>query len=200
MKECRLKIITANIIDDIDTPTIKYISQNQKSRSKNNEISEEPLNYIEEQILEQLEDKKNNEKKESNILNHIQLQELIRYNYISDNTNNINNNINNNLNIKEKNNINNNIEMNNLDINDLLTISNNNLKNNIINNNIINYNSIENHQNNIYNYNYSNNIESKKKEINSSIKNLFQYRGKKTNNMKKNSSSRINYFNKNRKK
>ena len=32
MKTCRLKIITANVLDDIDTPKIHYISQNKKPK------------------------------------------------------------------------------------------------------------------------------------------------------------------------
>ena len=47
MKTCRLKIITANIIDDTDIPKIQYISQNKKSDGKFNESIEE-LSNIEE--------------------------------------------------------------------------------------------------------------------------------------------------------
>ena len=31
MKPCRLKIITSNIINDIDIPKVQYISKNKKS-------------------------------------------------------------------------------------------------------------------------------------------------------------------------
>ena len=50
MKPCRLKIITANIIDDIDTPSIKYVSQNDPNSFYNESpyIKTSPINYIKE--------------------------------------------------------------------------------------------------------------------------------------------------------
>ena len=56
MKTCRLKIITANIIDDTDTPKIQYISQNKKSNGKYKELIDE-LSNIEEKKEELIEQK-----------------------------------------------------------------------------------------------------------------------------------------------
>ena len=146
MKACKLKIISSNIIGDIDTPKIQYISKNTKMKFdplldeiKDNNV--EKINCLEEKIKTKEEILTN--KDEEKIVKNIQIEELIKYNLI----NNTNTDTNTNLNIiKEEENLiseennkkimeedKNNLiieeinkkKENNVDINDLCTISNN---------------------------------------------------------------------------
>ena len=129
MKTCRLKIITANIIDDTDTPKIQYISQNKKSNVKYKELIDELSNIEEkkEELIEQKEDKENLNNPNNNEINNI---EQFTKNDI-DNNNIDNNNIDNN-NIDNNNNDNNMIE----DRKDDNNMGGNNIEDNIGGNNI----------------------------------------------------------------
>ena len=93
MKPCRLKIITANIIDYIDTPTIKYISQNDPNSFYNESpyIKTSPINYAKEKKEGKIDNKTENFKENKDIINRIDLQELLRYDMEKDNTMNLNN-------------------------------------------------------------------------------------------------------------
>ena len=73
MKPCRLKIITANIIDDIDTPTIKYISQNEINSfyKESPNIKTSPINYVKEKKEGQIDNKTENFKENKDIINRI---------------------------------------------------------------------------------------------------------------------------------
>ena len=158
MKVCRLKIITANIFDGIETPQIHYVSQNKKEKIiiNNNNEKNSLINNIEE----------NKEIKKENIF------ETVEY---KNGENNIQKD---DINQKENNNTNtNNMDVN-IDINDLCSISNKNLYEEQMINNIIdnNYNPYT-HLNN--NYPYA--IISKKKGLNNSLRNLFKNRETKIN-------------------
>ena len=218
MKACKLKIISSNIIGDIDTPKIQYISKNKRINFNllNDKIKDkdEKINCLEEKI--KVQDKILSNEVEEKMVKNIQLEELIKYELINNNnnTNNVNNDLNNikveeNKIIEEEENNqimedngkkeeNIKMENNNIDINDLCTISNNFLYKedgnnlNINNNNKsndLNNNSISFLNNNNYNYNYSNNvmntsyypysIERKKREINISLRSIFKNRDKK---------------------
>ena len=184
MKTCRLKIITSNIINDIDIPKIHYVSQNKKVQFKPN-IENINQSNTNEKILEQLEEKIENHPEEKKFVNQIKLEELIKYDFINT-TDNIEindkkeenkeenkidiiekkeeeiekNNIDiNNINEKKVENKEENKEENkgenNIDINDLCTISNQHLYEEDKNNNSINNN---NNISNFYNNtSYSNN-------------------------------------------
>ena len=172
MKPCRLKIITANIIDDIDTPSIKYVSQNDPNSFYNESpyIKTSPINYIKEKKEGQIYNKTANLIESKDIINRINLQELVRYDMENDNTMNLNNNLENNNFLNE------NIEENNIDVNDLCTVSNQHMfediQNNILNNMEVNdCDTIENYIisiNNQNNYGNKNN----KKQSNTKIKNV----------------------------
>ena len=185
MKPCRLKIITANIIDDIDTPSIKYVSQNDPNSFYNESpyIKTSPINYIKEKKEGQIYNKTANLIESKDIINRINLQELVRYDMENDNTMNLNNNLENNNFLNE------NIEENNIDVNDLCTVSNQHMfediQNNILNNmevndcdTIENYIISINNQNNYGNKNNKNQSNTKiknvikKKENKASIKNV----------------------------
>lgn len=185
MKPCRLKIITANIIDDIDTPSIKYVSQNDPNSFYNESpyIKTSPINYIKEKKEGQIYNKTANLIESKDIINRINLQELVRYDMENDNTMNLNNNLENNNFLNE------NIEENNIDVNDLCTVSNQHMfediQNNILNNMEVNdCDTIENYIisiNNQNNYGNKNNKKqsntktknvNKKKENKASIKNV----------------------------
>ena len=174
MKPCRLKIITANIIDDIDTPSIKYISQNDPNSFYNESpyIKTSPINYIKEKKEGQIYNKTANLIESKDIINRINLQELVRYDMENDNTMNLNNNLENNNFLNE------NIEENNIDVNDLCTVSNQHMfediQNNILNNMEVNdCDTIENY---IISINNQNNYGSKnnKKQSNTKIKNVIK--------------------------
>ena len=193
MKTCRLKIITSNIINDIDTPQIHYISQNKKVQFKSN-IDNNNQSNTNEKILEQLEEKIENQPEEKKIVNQIQLEELIKYDFINTTdkkeekkeVNKENNNIEikdingkNEENNLEINNINENKEENkaenNIDIIDLCTISNQHLYEEDKNNN--NNSNFYNNTSNSNNYPYT--IEYKKKEINTKLRTIFKNRERK---------------------
>ena len=205
MKKCRLKIISSNIIDDIDNPIIQYISQNSKcvdnkNISKNINENNNSFNSFNSFINneQKIEENKENISNEKNIQNQIQLVDLIKYDFVSNNQNletinnkieniNANNdkgdNIESNDNKIDNINSNDNKEENNIDINDLCTISNQHIyeedKNNISSNNYNTYTTFTNNTitNNVNNYPY--NIECKKKEIKESLRKVFKKREKK---------------------
>ena len=112
-KACRLKIIIANIKDNIDSPSIQYISQN-KEKNKSNEsliINKKHINYNEEKIVEQIDENQEKNLKESQIINQIQLEELMRYDLINNSIDNNNEeNINNNIEHNNRENLNKNAE------------------------------------------------------------------------------------------
>ena len=174
MKTCRLKIITANIIEDRATPEIHYVSQIKKLKqeiipispnNKENKI----INKIEENNLVKEEhiEKKNEEKEEK--------EEKEDKMVLEENTNNIDNKIPEEKNIGENGIKDPSIEQN-IDENDLWTISNQKLYeiqniNNEVDNNSNNYN--------IYNQlknNYPYSILNKKKDLNNSLRYLFKNR------------------------
>jgi len=170
MKTCRLKIITANIIEDTATPEIHYVSQIKKNKqeiipiSPNNE--NKIVNKIEENNLVKEEHiEKNNEEKEEK-------------NALEENTNNIENIENKELEEKniEENGIKDPSIEQNIDQNDLWTISNQKLyeiqnMNNEADNNSNNYNLYNQLKNN---YPYS--ILNKKKDLNNSLRYVFKNR------------------------
>ena len=202
MKTCRLKIISSNIINDIDHPKIHYVSQNKKVIIKPN-VDNKQIDFLEDKITQPMEDEKTDTTKDyitkdNNAINKIQLEELIKNDFlnsneqINDNNNNIyineiengkENNIDININENE------NKEENNIDINDLCTVSNqhfyeefkmNDINMNINNlNNNDNFNTISNNNemNNSSSYPYK--IEYKKRETKTYLRNLFKTRDKK---------------------
>ena len=167
MKTCRLKIITANIIEDTATPEIHYVSQIKKvkqeiipispnkTENKDNKIEEN--NLVKEEHIE-----KKDEENEDKIL-------------LEENANNIDNKISEEKNIGENGVKDPSIEQN-IDENDLWTISNQKIYeiqniNNEVDNNSNNYN--------IYNQlknNYPYSILNKKKDLNNSLRYLFKNR------------------------
>ena len=162
MKTCRLKIITANIIDDIDTPKIHYISQNKQSKkiiSNNNKQDHQVYNN------DNITQKENHEI--INDRNQIKSKEII--NYLERNNED-----------KIENEKNKDYADENIDINDLCTVSNKGLnieqKINSIINNIDNNCNVGNDINNNYPYTIMN-----KKKSNSSLRHLFKNRETKTN-------------------
>ena len=190
MKVCRLKIITANIINDTDTPKIHYVSQSKKHDiiiGNNKEEEKNLLHRIELDInqkdnLEEIkEDKSQFETKEpiNNLLEN-------------ENTNQVNTYDNDNKKENER--------YNNIDINDLCTISNKNLNEEQKMTNLLNY--IE--ENNLSS-NYPYTIINKKKGLHNSLRNIFKNRinrGNKTSNISPQSSlslSKSNSKNKNNK-
>ena len=183
MKTCRLKIITANIIDNVDTPQIHYISKIKKLAMTPNKINNEE-NKKNEDIIE---NKENKENKMENNLDEDNLNQNENIEKIGEVNNNIqyqsqefmNNNENNNLGKNNQDELKNNGIEEKIDINDLYTISNQNL--NKINNDKDNneYNSY-NHLNNNYPYTIMN----KKKSNNNSLRSLFKNRETKYNNNK----------------
>lgn len=180
MKPCRLKIITANIIDGVDTPSIKYISQNDPNSFYNESpyIKTSLINYVKEKKEGQIDNKTANFNESKNIINRINLQELVRYDMENDNTMNLNNSLGN-INF-----LNENFEENNIDINDLCTVSNQqmfeDIQNNIFNNMEVNdCDTIENYINSISNQNnYENG--NNKKQSNTKIKNVIKKKENKT--------------------
>ena len=172
MKTCRLKIITANIIDETDSPKIHYVSQNKKPKINsdlvNNNENINLIHNIEENIIQKEKLEKITEEK-SKISNE----------EITNKSQNIN------LENPQENQINNkNIDVN-IDINDLCTISNqNNYEEQKINNIYNNINNGENNLNNnhVNNNNYPYEIMNKKKVLNNSLRCLFKNRTTKNNN------------------
>ena len=165
MKTCRLKIITANIIEETDSPEIHYVSQNKKQKNNSNIINNNENNnlihnieekHVEKEILEKITEE-NVKISNEELSNNLQIKDNLQDNQIINNNNDIN-----------------------IDINDLCTISNHNIceeqKINNIYNNINNYNN-----NHLYN-NYPYEIMNKKKVINNNLRCLFKNRITKYNN------------------
>ena len=167
-------------MDDIDTPTIKYISQNDLNSFYNESpyIKTSPINDVKEKKEGQIDNKTENFKENKDIINRIDLHELIRYDMEKDNTMNLNNYLEN-INF-----LNENFEENNIDINDLCTVSNQHMsedvQNNILNNLEVNdCDTIENYINSINNQNnYGNG--NNKKQSNTKIKNVIKKKENKT--------------------
>ena len=178
MKVCRLKIITANIVNDTDTPKIHYVSQNKKDDiiiGNNKEEEKNLLHKIEIDI-----NQKDNLEEMKEDKNQFETKELLNNLLENTNTNQVNiYDDNDNDNKKE------NERYNNIDINDLWTISNKNLNEQQKMTNLLNY--IE--ENNLSsNYPYS--IVNKKKGLNNSLRNIFKNRINRGNKSKNISSQR----------
>ena len=178
MKTCRLKIITANIIEDRATPEIHYVSQTKKPKQEIIPISP---NNTENKIINKLEE--NNLVKEEHIEKKPEEKEEKEENekkmVLEENTNGNENNIDNKI-LEEKNFGENGVKdpsiEPNIDENDLWTISNQKLYeiqniNNEVDNNGNNYNVYNQLKNN---YPYS--ILNKKKDLNNSLRYLFKNR------------------------
>ena len=166
MKVCRLKIITANISDEIDIPQVHYVSQNKISQIKSNNNNNEDINLInnidkkiiQNELLEKITEEKN-QNQPNEITSYLENKNTAN---INGNENEINNN---NMDIK-------------LDINDLCTISNTkNIEDHKIDN-ILNYidKNFTTDNNNNLNNNYPYEIMNKKKGLNNSLRSLFKNR------------------------
>ena len=134
--KCRLKIIASNIINDIDTPEIKYISQNDNTTIDYNNDEEQNQDEINELDEVNFYNNKNEENDEQNDINKVeqleQIDELI--NMELENYNKIGNN-------NSKSN-----EIRNIDSNELYTISNQHIYDDkYFSANISNYNTISNY-------------------------------------------------------
>ena len=171
MKTCRLKIITANIIEDTATPEIHYVSQIKKVKQEIIPISPNKTENKENKIINKIEE--NNLVKEE----HIEKKDEENEDKIllEENANDIDNKISEEKNIGENGVKDPSIEQN-IDENDLWTISNQKIyeiqnMNNEVDNNSNNYN--------IYNQlknNYPYSILNKKKDLNNSLRHLFKNR------------------------
>ena len=114
MMKCRLKIIASNIINDIDTPEIKYISQNENidiNYDNNEEQNKNEMNELDEINFNNNKNEENIEQNYNNKIDQLeQIDELINielanYNRIGNNNSKLN-------------------EIKNIDSNELYTISN----------------------------------------------------------------------------
>ena len=168
MIKCRLKIIASNIINDIDTPKIKYISKNENlkilpeideeiNQNEMNELDEINYNNIENQ--EDIKENYNNDK-----LDHLkQIDELINIelaNYNKSENNNSKRNDNRNI-----------------DVNELFTISNQHIYDDkYFSANISNYNNISNFYKQESKSNSFHTNDGKKNESNLSLKYIFKKR------------------------
>ena len=171
MKTCRLKIITANIIEDTATPEIHYVSQIKKIKQEIIPISPNKIENKENKIINKIEE--NNLVKEE----HIEKKDEENEDKIllEENANDIDNKISEEKNIGENGVKDPSMEQN-IDENDLWTISNQKIYeiqniNNEVDNNSNNYN--------IYNQlknNYPYSILNKKKDLNNSLRHLFKNR------------------------
>ena len=171
MKTCRLKIITANIIEDTATPEIHYVSQIKKVKQEIIPISPNKIENKENKVINKIEE--NNLVKEE----HIEKKDEENEDKIllEENANNIDNKISEEKNIGENGVKDPSMEQN-IDENDLWTISNQKIYeiqniNNEVDNNSNNYN--------IYNQlknNYPYSILNKKKDLNNSLRHLFKNR------------------------
>ena len=166
--KCRLKIIASNIINDIDTPEIKYISQNDNTTIDYNNDEEQNQDEINELDEINFYNNKNEENDEQNDINKVeqleQIDELI--NMELENYNKIGNN-------NSKSN-----EIRNIDSNELYTISNQHIYDDkYFSANISNYNTISN-----YNVKEEKNCnsfqinDSKRNDSNQSLKYVFKKR------------------------
>ena len=174
----KTKIITANIVNDTDTPKIHYVSQNKKDDiiiGNNKEEEKNLLHKIEIDI-----NQKDNLEEMKEDKNQFETKELLNNLLENTNTNQVNiYDDNDNDNKKE------NERYNNIDINDLCTISNKNPIEQQKMTNLLNY--IE--ENNLSsNYPYS--IVNKKKGLNNSLRNIFKNRINRGNKSKNISSQR----------
>ena len=75
--KCRLKIIASNIINDIDTPEIKYISQNDNTTIDYNNDEEQNQDEINELDEINFYNNKNEENDEQNDINKVEQLEQI---------------------------------------------------------------------------------------------------------------------------
>ena len=165
MIKCRLKIIASNIINDIDTPEIKYISKNENmkiSYDNDEEINQNEMNELDE--INYNNNLENNKHNNINKLDNLQqIDELINielanYNKIE----NFNSKINDNKNI---------------DSNELYTISNQHIyDDNYYSANISNYNTISNFYKQESKSNSFHMNDSKRNESNLSLKYIFRKR------------------------
>lgn len=172
MKTCRLKIITANISEDTATPEIHYVSQTKKIKQEIIAISPNNVENKENNIKNKIEG--NNFVKEEHIEKKIEEKEdkIV----LEENGNNIENKILEEKNIEQSGVVKDPSMEQNIDENDLWTISNQKLYeiqniNNEVDNNSNNYNLYNQLKNN---YPYS--IMNKKKDMNNSLRCLFKNR------------------------
>ena len=123
MKKCRLKIITANIINDIDTPQIHYVSQNYPINVNKlfNEINND---YNNNNFLKTKETTANNYTPIDDDIKFLHNQTEIQNLILNEQDEQYIKKIKENLEINDNNNFKQNY---NIDINDLFTISNNNI-------------------------------------------------------------------------
>ena len=165
MIKCRLKIIASNIINDIDTPEIKYISKNENmkiSYDNDEEINQNEMNELDE--INYNNNLENNKHNNINKLDNLQqIDELINielanYNKIENNNSKINDNKN-------------------IDSNELYTISNQHIyDDNYYSANISNYNTISNFYKQESKSNSFHMNDSKRNESNLSLKYIFRKR------------------------
>ena len=166
MIKCRLKIIASNIINDIDTPEIKYISKNENmkiSYDNDEEINQNEMNELDE--INYNNNLENNKHNNINKLDNLQqIDELINielanYNKIENNNSKINDNKN-------------------IDSNELYTISNQHIydDNYYYSANISNYNTISNFYKQESKSNSFHMNDSKRNESNLSLKYIFRKR------------------------
>ena len=182
MIKCRLKIICSNIINDIDTPKIKYISQHDNLKISYQNIEDEINKEIEDNNLnishkDKLEERNNNDNNDLKIGDEYNLEQN---NNKIDQLDQIEELINNEL--KNYNKIdNNNYKLNdykNIDSNELYTISNQHIyDDNYYSANISNYNTISHAKQETKNN--SLNTSDSKKEHNLALKYVFRKRDKK---------------------
>ena len=167
MIKCRLKIIASNIINDIDTPEIKYISKNENmkiSYDNNEEINQNEINESDEINYYNIKNLETNNQNNINKLDNLkQIDELINielanYNKIENNNSKINDNKN-------------------IDSNELYTISNQHIyDDNYYSANISNYNTISNFYKQESKSNSFHMNDSKRNESNLSLKYIFRKR------------------------
>ena len=165
MIKCRLKIIASNIINDIDTPEIKYISKNENmkiSYDNDEEINQNEMNELDE--INYNNNLENNKHNNINKLDNLQQidelinKELANYNKIENNNSKINDNKN-------------------IDSNELYTISNQHIyDDNYYSANISNYNTISNFYKQESKSNSFHMNDSKRNESNLSLKYIFRKR------------------------
>ena len=168
MMKCRLKIIASNIINGIDTPEIKYISQNENTDINYDNNEEQNKNEMNELDEINFNNNKNEENIEQNYNNKIdqleQIDELINielanYNRIGNNNSKLN-------------------EIKNIDSNELYTISNQHIYDDkYFSANISNYNTISNYYGREDKKSTSfNTNDSKRNDSNQSLKYVFRKR------------------------
>ena len=168
MMKCRLKIIASNIINDIDTPEIKYISQNENidiNYDNNEEQNKNEMNELDEINFNNNKNEENIEQNYNNKIDQLeQIDELINielanYNRIGNNNSKLN-------------------EIKNIDSNELYTISNQHIYDDkYFSANISNYNTISNYYGREDKKSTSfNTNDSKRNDSNQSLKYVFRKR------------------------